>query len=72
MIDEEESIRQIMLGIKEYANYKPIVVNDNIVINEPNLFEQPKYHHNTERFLIDPLCSNDVLNTITPVIKKQQ
>ena len=35
-------------GIKDYVYYKPKVINENIIINEPNLYEQPKYYQNTE------------------------
>lgn len=53
-MDEEESIKQILRGINDYPNYKPNIINNNIIINEPNLQEQPKYYQNTEFFNIDP------------------
>ncbi len=42
------------LGIQNYTKYKPNVINKNIIINEPNLSEQPKYYQNTEFFEINP------------------
>jgi len=53
-MDEDVSIRQIMEGIRDYENYKPTHVNQNIIISEPNLHEQPKYYQNTEFFSINP------------------
>lgn len=47
-MNEDESIRQIIDGINDYKNYKPNVLNNSIIINEPNLFEQPKYYQNSE------------------------
>ena len=47
-MDEGESIRQIMMGIRDYMDYKPYVLNSNIVIKEANMREQPKYYQNTE------------------------
>ena len=51
---EDVSIQQIIDGIKDYINYKPKVINENIIINEPNLYAQPKYYQNTEFFKIKP------------------
>lgn len=53
-MDVDESIKQIIKGINDYKNYKPKIINDNIIINEPNLYEQPKYYQNTEFFNINP------------------
>lgn len=53
-MNEDDSIQQIMNGIKDYSTYKPKVINDNIIINEPNLYDQPKYYQNTEFFSINP------------------
>lgn len=53
-MDEEESIKQIIKGINDYKNYKPNIINENIIIYEPNLNEQPKYYQNTEFFNINP------------------
>jgi O-acetyl-ADP-ribose deacetylase (regulator of RNase III) len=58
-MEEDESIRQIMDGIQNYTKYKPNVINKNIIINEPNLLEQPKYYQNTEFFKINP---EDIIN----------
>lgn len=53
-MEETESIQQILDGIRDYSNYTPRCVKRNIVINEPNLCEQPKYYQNTEFFIIKP------------------
>ena len=53
-MEEEISIQQIMEGIRDYKDYKPVIINNNIIINEPNLQEQPKYYQNTEFFSIKP------------------
>jgi O-acetyl-ADP-ribose deacetylase (regulator of RNase III) len=53
-MEEDESIKQIIEGIKDYVNYKPKILNNNIIINEPNLYDQPKYYQNTEFFPIKP------------------
>lgn len=53
-MEEDESIKQIMDGIRDFSQYKPKIINKNIIINEPNLHEQPKYYQNTEFFLIKP------------------
>lgn len=54
MMDEDESIKQIIKGINDYKNYKPNIINENIIIYEPNLNEQPKYYQNTEFFNVNP------------------
>ena len=56
---EDISIEQIINGINDYHNYTPTVINQNIIINEPNLHEQPKYYQNTEFFEIKP---DDIIN----------
>jgi hypothetical protein len=53
-MDEMESINQILKGINDYKLYKPQRLNDNIIFNEINLLEQPKYYQNTEWFVIKP------------------
>ena len=53
-MDEVESIQQIIDGIKDYIHYTPNVIYKNIIINEPNLYDQPKYYQNTEFFKIKP------------------
>lgn len=53
-MEEDVSIQQIIDGIKDYIHYKPKTIYKNIVINEPNLNEQPKYYQNTEFFSIRP------------------
>ena len=53
-MEEDVSIQQIIDGIKDYIHYKPKVINKNIIINEPNLYDQPKYYQNTEFFSIKP------------------
>ncbi len=49
-MDEDVSIQQIIKGMKEYHNYKPTKIYKNIIINEPNLYDQPKYFQNLEFF----------------------
>lgn len=58
-MSEDESIKQIIDGINDYKNYEPIIYSDNIIINQPNLYEQPKYYQNTEFFDIS-YC--DIIN----------
>ena len=53
-MDPDESINQIVSGIKDYRNYKPKIVNENVIIHEPNLLQQPKYYQNTEWFDVNP------------------
>lgn len=53
-MDEDESIKQIIKGINDFKNYKPNIINENIIICEPNLNEQPKYYQNTEFFNVNP------------------
>ena len=53
-MDEDEAIKQILQGINDYKNFNPIVVNENIILNESNLHEQPKYYQNSEWFNIKP------------------
>lgn len=53
-MDEECSINQIMEGIRDFKKYSPKIINNNIIINEPNLLDQPKYYQNTEWFSIKP------------------
>ena len=40
-------------GIKDYRDYTPTIIYKNIIINEPNLYDQPKYYQNTEFFSIN-------------------
>jgi O-acetyl-ADP-ribose deacetylase (regulator of RNase III) len=58
-MDEDVSIRQIIDGLHDYSNYTPEITNKNIIINEPNLYDQPKYYQNTEFFTIKP---EDIVN----------
>ena len=53
-MDEDESIKQIINGMNDYNKYNPKTINENIIINEPNLHQQPKYYQNTEFFDINP------------------
>lgn len=57
---EETSINQILNGIKDYVEYKPKIINQSIIIAEPNLDEQPKYYQNSEFFTIKP---NEIIRT---------
>ncbi len=49
----DESINQILDGIRDYKKYTPICINENIILCEPNLQLQPKYYQNSEWFDID-------------------
>lgn len=53
-MEAKQSVKQIIKGIDDYKNYKPNIYNENIIINEPNLLQQPKYYQNTEWFNIHP------------------
>lgn len=53
-MDEDVSIQQIIEGIKDYIHYTPKLIYKDIIINEPNLYDQPKYYQNTEFFKIKP------------------
>ena len=53
-LDETESIIQILAGIKDYKSYSPSIIDNNTIINEPNLDQQPKYYQNSEWFNINP------------------
>lgn len=52
-MDINDSIKQILDGINDYKKYNPQIVNKNIIINEPNINEQPKYYENKEFFPIE-------------------
>lgn len=54
-MSEDESIKQILEGIRDYKEYMPKFISKNIIINEPNLLEQPKYYQNSEWFFINPV-----------------
>lgn len=45
---EEESINQILREIQDFQNYNLKIINNNIIIKQPNLLEQSKYYQNTE------------------------
>lgn len=53
-MDINESALQILNGIKDFKNYEAIVYNNNVILCEPNLHEQPKYYDNSEWFYIEP------------------
>lgn len=53
-MSEDESINQILRGIQDYHKYNPMIINSNIIINQPNLLDQPKYYQNTEWFNVNP------------------
>jgi hypothetical protein len=53
-MDEMESIKQIIDGIRDYKTYNPWVIDENIIIKEANLSEQPRIYQNTEWIHIDP------------------
>lgn len=58
-MEEDVSIQQIINGLKDYIHYKPKLIYNDIIINEPNLYDQPKYYQNTEFFSIKP---NEIKN----------
>ena len=58
-MEEDGSIQQIINGLKDYIHYKPKLIYNDIIINEPNLYDQPKYYQNTEFFSIKP---NEIKN----------
>jgi hypothetical protein len=70
-MDEDESIKQILRGIKDYKNYKPIIFNTNTIIKEPNLYDQPKYYQNKQFFCINMLCRQISLNINTINCRKK-
>jgi len=53
-MDDNMSIQQITQGINDYSRYEPHCIYKNIIINEPNLKEQPKFYQNTEFFTLSP------------------
>ena len=53
-MSEQESIQQILDGIRDYPNYKPMRLTKFIILAEPNQHEQPKYYQNTEWLDIPP------------------
>uniref|UniRef100_A0A6C0H7D6 Macro domain-containing protein n=1 Tax=viral metagenome TaxID=1070528 RepID=A0A6C0H7D6_9ZZZZ len=60
-MNEDESIKQIIQGINDYKSYSPLIVNNNIIIKEPNLQQQPKIYQNTEWFNINPSDIKNIL-----------
>lgn len=50
----KESLNQTLKAINDYHTYKPIIVNQNFILNEPNLDEQPNNYFNTEWKNINP------------------
>jgi len=44
----EDSVNQILNGIRDYKNYKPYIEDNNVIIYEPNLNEQPLYLQNKQ------------------------
>ena len=53
-MEEDVYIQQIIEGIKDYIHYTPKLIYKDIIINEPNLYDQPIYYQNTEFFKIKP------------------
>ena len=53
-MEEEYCIQQMMEEINDYSKYTPQIVNENIILFEVNLYDQPKYYQNTEFFKIKP------------------
>jgi O-acetyl-ADP-ribose deacetylase (regulator of RNase III) len=52
-MDEQTSMNQILNGIDDYSSYEPIIIDDNIIVCQPNINEQPKLYQNTEWFQIN-------------------
>lgn len=53
-MSEQESLQQILDGIRDYRDYKPMRLTKSIILAEPNLADQPKYYQNTEWLDIPP------------------
>ena len=53
-MSEQESLQQILDGIRDYRDYKPLRLTKSIILAEPNLADQPKYYQNTEWLDIPP------------------
>jgi O-acetyl-ADP-ribose deacetylase (regulator of RNase III) len=51
---EEESLNQILDGIRDYPTYQPKCISDSVILAELNLADQPKYYQNTEWMDIPP------------------
>lgn len=51
---EEQSIQQILDGVREYKQYRPRCIDASTILNEPALWDQPKYYQNTEFFPVNP------------------
>ena len=60
-MSEDNSIQQIIEGIRDYSYYKPVCINKNIIIKEANLYDQPRYYQNTEFFSIKP---DEIVNCV--------
>lgn len=50
----EESYEQVDNAVNDYKNYIPEKITDNMILNEPNLLEQPKFYENMEFLDINP------------------
>ncbi len=53
-MNEDDSIKQILDAIRDFERYNPLVIDNNIILKEPNLLSQPKYYMNSEFFNINP------------------
>ena len=53
-MSEQESLNQILDGIRDYQSYQPKRISDSVILAEPSLGEQPKYYQNTEWMDIPP------------------
>jgi O-acetyl-ADP-ribose deacetylase (regulator of RNase III) len=53
-MDVETSFQQIKKAIEGYKEYNPKILNDSVILKQPNLSEQPKYYQNTEWFNVNP------------------
>jgi len=53
-MNTDESIKQILNGIQDYKIYNPNIINNNVIINEPNLNDQPTFYENISWINIMP------------------
>lgn len=58
----KKSIVQTLKAINNYEKYNPFIVNNNIILNEPTLRQQPKIYQNTEWFPISSYELKHIIN----------
>lgn len=67
-MDEKESLNQFIQGVKDFQTYKPEILNNKCIINEPNLKNQPKYYENTA-FIKFPIT--EIVNKPKSIMKDE-